>query len=302
MQTALLLAKKAHVKVALLSRRSATDLTEKHQRQFEEIRESGSEVVFIQADITNESSCKEAIKKINKQFGSINGIFVANKNISHQRLDEVSCDYFSLNILSKLKGVWLLDHLTATQKPDFMATFSSISSLTGGPTGADCCASNLFLDSYGEYRNSLGRTTITMNYTLIESDDGSLLSDRLSMIPPLTREMFLRCLELFLTKKLNFAVMADFESQVMALVLPFMKLRFSEQLLREFESTAQLAVKIETTLTNVKQASKQKNEQISLEDIITVMKKIWMDVLGYTELDNKANFFDIQTAEILSAL
>ncbi|MBA3816131.1 MAG: KR domain-containing protein, partial [Parachlamydiaceae bacterium] len=292
-QTSLLLARKARVKIALLSRRPASELTEKHQRQFDEIRKNGSEVMFIQTDTTDAKSCREAIKTVNTQYGSINGVFVANKNISHQRLDDVAYDFINSNILSKLKAVWLLDNLTADQKPDFMATFSSISSLTGGPTGADCCASNLFLDSYGDYRNSLGRTTITMNFTLIEADDGSLLSDRLTMIPPLTREEFLRCLEIFLTKELNFAVMADFDSHVMTMVLPFMKVRFSENLLREFDLNLQPAAKTDAVASAAKAVHCKKNERMAFEEILGVMKKIWMDVLGYTELEDEANFFDI---------
>lgn len=294
MQTALLLARKERVKIALLSRRPATELTEKHHKQFEEIRQNGSEVIFIQTDTTDPQSCQDAISKINIQYGPINGVFVANKNISHQRLDVVSHGFFKSNILSKLKTIWLLDNLTAEQKPDFMATFSSISSLTGGPTGADCCASNLFLDSYGDYRNSLGRTTITMNFTLIDADDGSLLSDRISMIPPLTKEEFIQCLDLFLTKNLNFAVIADFDSRVMALVLPFMKLRFSKNLLHEFDSISQPAASKNEAASSASRAVVAKsNDKIAFEDIAEVMKKIWMDVLGYTELEDHANFFDI---------
>lgn len=294
MQTSLLLARKTRVKIALLSRRPASELTEKHQMQFEEIRKNGSEVMFIQTDVTDPKACQEAINMINTQYGSINGVFVANKNISHQRLDDVSYDFIRSNILSKLKAVWLLDHLTADQKPDFMATFSSISSLTGGPTGADCCASNLFLDSYGDYRNSLGKTTITMNYTLIDADDGSLLSDRLSMIPPLTKEEFLRCLEIFLTKELDFAVMADFDSHVMIKVLPFMKLRFSKNLLDEFDLNSQPAAGQKAGGAHPSKAvHSKKNERMAFEEILGVMKKIWMDVLGYTELEDDANFFDI---------
>lgn len=293
MQTALLLARKARVKIALLSRRPSSELTEKHQMQFEEIRKNGSEVIFIQTDVTNPKSCQEAINAINSQFGTINGVFVANKNISHQRLDVVSYDFIRSNILSKLRAVWLLDYLTAGQNLDFMATFSSISSLTGGPTGADCCASNLFLDSYGDYRNDLGKTTITMNFTLIEADDGSLLSDRLTMIPPLTKEEYIRCLEIFLTKELNFAAMADFNSHVMTLVLPFMKLRFSENLLREFNSASQTTAKKDAVGNASKTLPSKKNERMAFEEILGLMKKIWMDVLGYTELEDEANFFDI---------
>jgi len=79
------------------------------------------------------------------------------------------------------------------------------------------------LDSFGSWRNESNSGTITMNYTLIDADDGSLLSDRMSMIPPITREEFIASLDLCLTKTIAFSVIVDFNNRVMNLVLPFMK-------------------------------------------------------------------------------
>ena len=205
------------------------------------------------------------------------------KNISHERLDTVAFERLSLNILAKVKGTWLLDTLTRKWPLDFMATFSSISSLTGGPTGADCCASNLFLDSFGDWRMDQGLTTVTMNYTLIAADDGSLLSDRMSMIPPLTKEEFLQTLDLCITKKMGFALIADFNAQVMNLVLPFMKIRFAPSLIREFEK-AKLEIPAD---------QKEVRNDFTFEEMIVIMQKIWKDVLGFDEIDRKANFFEI---------
>lgn len=281
--TARLLAEKEQVKIVLTGRKSENDLSVKQRASIEEIRKLGSEIVYVQSDVTHFESCQDLITSIEKKWGAINGIFVAIKNISHKRLDDVSFEEFSSNILAKVQGTWLLDDLTKHLPIDFMATFSSISSLTGGPTGADCSASNLFLDSFGDWRNDQGRPTITMNYTLIEADDGSLLSDRMSMIPPLSKEEFLGCLELCLTKKIDFAVMADFNSRVMGLVLPFMKIRFSSELSRQFQD-----------LKESKPTSQGEfKTEMTLDEIIFILKEIWKDVLGYEEIDAKANFFEI---------
>ncbi len=291
LQTAMALAKQKNVKIALLGRRDASKITPKQLDSLNAIKQLGSEIVYIQADVTHPDECRKAIQQVSASFGDCHGLFVAIKNISHQRLDEVRFENFSTNILSKLRGVWLLDQLTKHMQPDFMATFSSISSLTGGPTGADCCASNLFLDSYGDYRNMHGKTTITMNYTLIEADDGSLLSDRLSMIPPLTQEEFLACLHICLTKNIPVAVMSYFDSRVMKMVLPFMKVRFSTPMLAEFEAAGDKPLAMPGPQMPGNE-NRSDNPHLALEDLVSTMQRIWKDVLGYTEIEEQANFFD----------
>lgn len=286
--TARLLAEKKKVRIALFGRKDPQSLSEKQKRQIAEIEQLGSEVVYLSGDVTNFESCQSLVQEVERKWGSVHGLFVAMKNISHQRLDTVTFERLSSNILAKVKGTWLLDTLTRKWPLDFMATFSSISSLTGGPTGADCCASNLFLDSFGDWRNEQQLPTITVNYTLIEADDGSLLSDRMSMIPPLTKEEFLQTLDLSLTKKMKFALIADFNTQVMNLVLPFMKIRFSSLLGREFEQ-----VKTEIR--------KEQKIDFTLDEMIKIMQKIWKDVLGFDEIDRKANFFQIG-GESISAI
>ncbi len=285
LETALLLAKKAKVKIALIGRKPESHLTDKPLRIIKHLQELGSEVLYLSGDITDQQECSGFIQQIENQWGSIHGIFVAIKNVNHTVIEKVSFDIFRHNVLSKLRVIWLLDQLTLHHPLDFMATFSSISSLMGGPTGADCCAQNLFLDSYGDFRNKQGRKTITMNYTLIDADDGSLLSDRMSMIPPITKEEFIECLDLFLSYALPFAVVADFDSHVMNLVLPFIKIRFSEELLRKFKGHS-----IDSQPKIIHSHSLQSD--LSPQEIKAILIQIWKDVLGHSHIADSDNFFD----------
>lgn len=281
--TAHFLAEKEQVRIVLTGRSSEFLLTEKQKTKIKEIEKLGSEIVYLKADVTDFDSCKELIEIVEKKWGIINGVFVAIKNISHKRLENVLFEEFNSNILAKIQGTWLLDFFTRHMPIDFMANFSSISSLTGGPTGADCSASNLFLDSFGDWRNDEGRETITMNYTLIEADDGSLLSDRMSMIPPLSKEEFLACLNLCMTKNIDFAVMADFNSRVMSLVLPFMKIKFSSELSSEFQDSKE----------SIQGRSSELKSDMTFDEITMILQEIWKDVLGHEEINAKANFFEI---------
>lgn len=282
LETALYLASRAKVNIALIGRRSHDSFTKKQHEVIKKLEEMGSKVLYLHGDLTDNVQCESCIDEIHNKFGLINGVYVAIKNISHQLLEKVSPENFKRNILSKIKGTWLLDKLTEKDNLDFFATFSSISSLTGGPTGADCSASNLFLDSLTDYRKDQGKKTITMNYTLIDADDLSLLSDRMSMIPPITKEEFIQTLDIFMTKELPFALVSDFDGQVMSKVLPFMKIRFSKAILDGFEAA-----------NEVPSTSKVRSEELNKEELNLEIKNIWKDVLGYEDIADNANFFDI---------
>jgi len=289
METALYLAKQERVKILLIGRKSFDQLSSKRLEQFKQINDLGSQIFYYQSDVTDFSQCKKTVDEIHSKFGKINGIFITIKNISHKRIKNLSIEEFKNNVLAKIKGLWTLDFLTLEDNLDFMATFSSISSLTGGPTGADCSASNLFLDSFGHWRNSRSRTTITMNFTLIDSDDGSIDSDRISMIPPISKQEFLYCMDTCIKKEINFAVIVNFNNKVMKMVLPFMKIRFSEDMLLEF--TQEINTKDSINQTRIQGFIGQ--QVLTKSDIISILQKIWTEVLGYSGIDSNANFFDI---------
>ncbi|MCH9633283.1 MAG: Polyketide synthase PksM [Chlamydiae bacterium] len=283
LETAKYLASKEQVTIVLTGRKLAKELSNKQKRQIQEIENSGSSVDYIQCDVTDYESCENLIQNIKTNLGTINGVFVAIKNISHTRLDEHSFAAFSSNIRSKVQGTWLLHNFTKDMSLDFFATFSSISSLTGGPTGADCSASNLFLDSFGSWRNTSDLCTITMNYTLIDADDGSLLADRMSMIPPITKEEFIASLDLCLTKTLDFSVIVDFNSRVMKLVLPFIKINFASELMADFNNTS----------VNDAADAKAQKTNVTFDETLSILTEIWKDILDHQTIDRNANFFEI---------
>ena len=312
METALHLANKAKVKIAIGSRSDYSVLNQtnlpdtqddklaKMIRVVQAVRELGSEICFIQGDVTDAQQCESVVQQCREQYGPINGIFVAIKNISHKRLNDVSAEEFEFNIFSKLKGVYLLDQYTSNDPVELFVNFSSISSLTGGPTGADCSASNLFLDSYGDYRNRLlGKRTMTLNYTLIDADNGSLDSDRLTMIPPLTKDECFQCMDVFLETDLNFAVMADFASSVTHKVLPYMKVNFDEEILAEFEQYAGKKAKRPQAVQSTEgtpaaqSINRQSMSQFSEQDIRDSISEAFKAVLGHNNVKPFDNFFEI---------
>ncbi|WCT58029.1 amino acid adenylation domain-containing protein [Paenibacillus kyungheensis] len=130
-----------------------------------EIEENGSQIIFVEADVTQRELLKEALDVVRRQHGAIKGIIhsagVAGDGFLIRKEEET----FRNVIAPKVEGAWLLDELTREDKPDFFVLFSSVTSILGGPGQGDYTAANAFLDSFAAYRTKRGGgTTLTINW------------------------------------------------------------------------------------------------------------------------------------------
>ncbi|MDO8259968.1 MAG: SDR family NAD(P)-dependent oxidoreductase, partial [Candidatus Magasanikbacteria bacterium] len=110
------------------------------------IEKSGSEILFLQADIADWGQTEKALKMARKKFGEINGIihaagtagdgFIANKGEAELR-----------RVLApKVQGTWILERLTRNDNLDFFVLFSSAVTLVSGLGVSDYVAANSYLD------------------------------------------------------------------------------------------------------------------------------------------------------------
>ena len=73
---------------------------------------------------------------------------------------------FNAAVRPKLKGTWNL-HKQLSKDLDFFIMLSSVSGVIGNASQANYAAANTFLDSFAEYRNSLGLPAITLDLGVI---------------------------------------------------------------------------------------------------------------------------------------
>ncbi len=117
-----------------------------------ELERAGAEVLYCQADVTDEAQMRKAVALANERFGAIDGVIhaagVAGGGLIQRRTREMM-----ENVLSpKTKGTLVLDRIFKDKPLDFMVLCSSIASILGGVGNADYCAANSFLDAYAQYR------------------------------------------------------------------------------------------------------------------------------------------------------
>jgi acyl transferase domain-containing protein len=196
-----------------------------------DIEKLGSEVVHAVADVTDPVQVAAAFRRIHAQFQRIDGVVVAMKQLAHRKILQITEEEFISGIMNRVHGNWLLERATAEYDLDFFLMISSISSLMGAQTAAECCAVNQYLDEYPAYLACSGRKAMTLNLSLVLDDLRDFRGA--TPIPPLDAREFEACLQEFLSRRRPFGVVAKFDADELRAVYSVLKLRLSDGLARD---------------------------------------------------------------------
>lgn len=168
-----LLAINNRAKIILLNR-SYTDhqfellnnnMLTKEQKKLKEMRQKGSHVKVIKTDISSEEQVKKVIKALRNEYGKINGIINAAGVPGDGFLMNKDWESFEKILQPKIYGTWNLHSATLDDELQFFILCSSLTSIFGAPGQSDYAAANAYLDSFSYYRNSLGKKTLSINWT-----------------------------------------------------------------------------------------------------------------------------------------
>jgi polyketide synthase PksN len=116
-----------------------------------EIEKEGGKVLYYQADVTDADSIREVVSKVKTQFGRINGVFhsaIVSKDKTIRNMSEVD---FRTALDPKVIGSEVLFHIFEEEPLDFMAFFSSSSSIAGMPGQCNYVSGLNFEDSFASY-------------------------------------------------------------------------------------------------------------------------------------------------------
>lgn len=154
-----------------LGSRDDEDEVSRKIRRVRAIEASGCDVQFLPADITNEDQMRAVIKLTCERFGAINGVIhtanVAGGGIIQLKTYEMA----SATLAPKVKGTLVLASVTRDLDIDFLALFSSTTSIAGGFGQADNCAANAFLDAFSHQRLLSGDdSTVCINWNAFQWD------------------------------------------------------------------------------------------------------------------------------------
>ncbi len=134
-------------------------------RQLMAMEGMGSEIMVVNADISELEQMRKVVSRVRGEFGAINGVIHAAGIADNELISQKSHQTASKVLLPKVRGTLVLDELFKEEKLDFMVLFSSSSAILGNAGFVDYCAANNFLDAYAQQRNNFADTyTVSVNW------------------------------------------------------------------------------------------------------------------------------------------
>lgn len=133
--------------------------------QVQHLEALGAEVMVIAADVSNETEMTEALQQVLAHFGEIHGIIHAAGLPGIGIMQVKTMAAITAVLAPKIMGTLALERVCKDLNLDFLALFSSISSVTGGGPGqVDYAAANAFLDAYAWQQVGCRQKTISIGW------------------------------------------------------------------------------------------------------------------------------------------
>jgi amino acid adenylation domain-containing protein len=138
-------------------------------RTVRRLRERGSEVLVLEADVADEAAMRAAIDETVKQFGRLDGVIhaagVTGRDVIVNPIESTGRAELDAVLHAKVTGTKVLDGLLAERRVDFILLVSSNASVLGGLGLSAYAAASRFLDAFAAARHQEGdRRWISSNW------------------------------------------------------------------------------------------------------------------------------------------
>ena len=163
------LAKQVKAKLILTGR---SPLGDEKALKIEALRGLGSEVIYIQADVSRQEAAHALIAQARSRFNRINGVIHCAGIVRDNLIINKPVDDLSAVMAPKVFGTLHMDAATKDEPLDFFVLFSSVSAVTGNMGQADYAYANSFMDHFVSVREQSRREsrrtgkTISINWPL----------------------------------------------------------------------------------------------------------------------------------------
>lgn len=130
-------------------------LSEAKEQSLQNLRGHGSEIVYLPADITNDSHVNGLSQTVKKRFGQLTGIIHAAGVLRDSLLMKKKFEEFQQVVTPKVLGTMLLDQYFKDEKLELFMMFASIAGAMGNLGQADYTYGNCFMNDFALWRNGL---------------------------------------------------------------------------------------------------------------------------------------------------
>jgi len=134
-------------------------------RIVQEMEATGTEMLALAADVTDEAQMRSVVQQALATFGRIDGV-LHTAGVPGVGLMQLKTSEMAARVLApKIMGTLVLERVLEGLSLDFLALFSSMTSTTGGGPGqVDYCAANAFLDAYARQHATEHGLTVAIDW------------------------------------------------------------------------------------------------------------------------------------------
>ncbi|WP_144687046.1 type I polyketide synthase [Acetivibrio clariflavus] len=268
-------------------------------KAIEAIESNGSEVIIYSADVSDMDSMTSIVSEIKDKYGGINGIIhsagVSGQGFILEKKEEEINTIFD----SKIYGTWVLDKVTEECNMDFFVLFSSIATVFTAPGQADYAAANCYMDSFAVNRNRRGKKTCVIDWVAWK-DTGMAAKNKVNidtMFKAIKTETAIKAFDCILHKDIERVIVG--EMNYGSKMLNFIDghfLKISEQIKLRIDA----GKKIKSNNTNLTVEAKEVlNAGRDYKETEKIIKQVFMDVLGFEDINVNDNFFELGADSIL---
>ena len=145
------LTERYRAKVVLVGR---SQLEGEKQKRIDELQRAGAEVLYLKADVAEQSAIQGVLGTIKQKYGGLNGVIHAAGIINESLITQKDVAQFEATLRPKVQGTIVLDEVTKGEALDFLVMFSSASSILGDFGQCDYAIGNRFMDGYAQLREA----------------------------------------------------------------------------------------------------------------------------------------------------
>ncbi len=130
------------------------------------VQNTGSEVEYIEADVTNKASLEEKLQKSVQRLGKISGIIHGAGNLADRRIEKKTLRDFETVFYPKVDGLQNLLEIVPVSQLDLLVSFSSVVGFFGNMGQADYAMANEVMNkaAYQLKRENPGCRVISINW------------------------------------------------------------------------------------------------------------------------------------------
>jgi acyl transferase domain-containing protein/thioesterase domain-containing protein len=149
-----------------LRQHGADDRTSRRIEQIRTLEAKGAQVLLAAGDVTDIEAVRAAVNAARERFGAIHGVIHAAGVVDDDLIQLKSLGDVENVFAPKVHGTVVLDSVFADSELDFMALFSSTSTVTAPAGQVDYVAANAYLNAYAASRSHTKkqRRTVAVNW------------------------------------------------------------------------------------------------------------------------------------------